>query len=86
MPEKKRRIVSDVDRLIKKYGFDLESFQKEKDLWVSKVKQVTKEKDCSVAEKIGLESEEHCQRVQQMIRPIYEEMLKLGYSEIDLIG
>src|SRR3989338_2484105 len=69
VPERLARLVSDLDRIIEQYKFDVEAFQREKQLWFSGR---------------GEESRVHCQNIQDMIYPLYLEMLNLGYSKSEL--
>lgn len=82
------KVVKDLDRLIIEADFDLESFEREVDLWISKIQTAMDLYDsgsCEKADKLGKEGNKHCDNVQEMVRPLYEEMLKIGYTETELI-
>jgi hypothetical protein len=86
-PELRRKISSDLDRLIAETNFDVDSFKREKESWLSKLKQAHEllKTDNVAANRIGEESDQHRENVQKMIFPLYEEMIRLGYQEMDLI-
>ena len=71
VPERLVKLVSDLDKLIEQHSFDIEQFQREEKLWSSKG---------------GEESRAHCQNVQDMIHPLFLEMLKLGYNKSELLA
>lgn len=83
------KIVGDLDSLL--VGFNPLDLIRERRLWHQKVREVaemTKRNpkiSIEEVEPLGLESEEHCRRVQETILPFYEKMLGLGYSSNDLI-
>ena len=82
------KVVRDLDGLLS--GFDSTDLICERRLWYQKVRKVvemTKRGQTHIGEveTLGLESEAHFQRVQEMIYPFYEKMLSLGYEHNDLI-
>lgn len=86
--QRKEKIISVLDRLLEKFSFNFEEFDKEKSLWFDKTKKVYKiAKNNGLEEeikRIGKESEQHCQKVQEIIKPFYIKMRSMGFSENEL--
>ncbi len=86
--KRERKIIHDLDSLLEGSEFDTNLFLEEKRQWHESVRRVGELTRQGVTfeeiEKVGLESEQHCNRVQEMIYPFFLKMIEIGYTRNEL--
>lgn len=82
-----KKIINELDKIIKETNFDIKALNKEMDSQTEnfcKWRELFEEGKEVESEKYGQKNQEHANQMKEMIYPIYLKMLELGYEKKDL--
>lgn len=86
-PEKYKKIISDLDRIIEEENLNVDEIIKERnqafELSRKAISRMYSRKDEAL--KLAAESETHAKRIDALIYPIYKKMIEQGYTDEELI-